>query len=104
MDLKSNINRIHSELTSVFENVSIFEKSSLKLGKYFEIEVNEKRKLRMIIPFKNIDEASQFEWMYFANPEDESSLVHRIADCGNIREQVIDIFVKDRFSDDYKNI
>lgn len=104
MDIRFNINKIDYDLSSKFNDVKILEKSSLKFGKYFEIEINESRMVKMIIPFKNIDGKSTFDWFYYSNPLDESSdLIPRYSNVGDITSHVIDIISNDRYSEDYKN-
>lgn len=102
MDIRFNINRIHSLLGDRFQDVSICEKTSLKFGKYFEIVINESKIIKMIIPFKNIDGKSKYSFYYFSNPTNEQSeLVERISDNENITSIVEDIFNNNRFSEDY---
>jgi hypothetical protein len=102
MDIRYNINRIHSLLSNKFDNVEILEKSSLKFGKYFEISIKESKELKMIIPFKNIDNAINFDFFYFSNPLVESSdLINRKSDVESINIIVEDILSNNRFSEEY---
>lgn len=102
MDIRYNINRIHSVLNESYENVEISEKSSLKFGKYFEISIKESKVVRMIIPFKNIDNVNNFEFYYLSNPINENSnLVTRTSDVESISRIVEDILANLRFSADY---
>ena len=102
MDIRYNINRIHSVLNESFVNVEISEKSSLKFGKYFEISIKESREVKMIIPFKNIDNVNNFEFYYLSNPINENSnLVTRNSDADSISKIIEDILLNDRFDKDY---
>ena len=102
MDIRYNINRIHSVLNESFVNVEISEKSSLKFGKYFEISIKESKEVKMIIPFKNIDNVNNFEFYYLSNPINENSnLVTRNSDVDSISKIIEDILSNDRFDKDY---
>jgi hypothetical protein len=102
MDIRYNINRIHSVLNESFENVEISEKSSLKFGKYFEISIKESKEVKMIIPFKNIDNVNNFEFYYLSNPINENSnLVTRNSNADSISKIIEDILLNDRFDKDY---
>ncbi len=102
MDIRYNINRIHSNLSDKYSDVQITEKSSLKFGKYFEIVVNESKALKMIIPFKNIDGQQNFEFYYYSNPTQESSdLITRNTSAENFVSVTEDIYRNNRFSEDY---
>jgi hypothetical protein len=102
MDIRYNINRIHSVLNESFVNVEISEKSSLKFGKYFEISIKESKEVKMIIPFKNIDNVNNFEFYYLSNPINENSnLVTRNGDADSISKVIEDILLNNRFDKDY---
>jgi hypothetical protein len=102
MDIRYNINRIHSVLNESFVNVEISEKSSLKFGKYFEISIKESKEVKMIIPFKNIDNVNNFEFYYLSNPINEkSNLVARNSDADSISKVIEDILLNNRFDKDY---
>ena len=102
MDIRYNINRIHYVLNESFVNVEISEKSSLKFGKYFEISIKESKEVKMIIPFKNIDNVNNFEFYYLSNPINENSnLVTRNSDADSISKIIKDILSNDRFDKDY---
>jgi hypothetical protein len=102
MDIRYNINRIHSVLNESFENVEISEKSSLKFGKYFEISIKESKEVKMIIPFKNIDNVNNFEFYYLSNPINENSnLVTRNSDADSISKVIEDILLNNRFDENY---
>lgn len=104
MNIKENINKIDYNLSLRFETYSISEKSSLKFGKYFEILVRESKDVRIILPFKNIDQTLESEWYYYSNPlNEDSSLVPRSSSPDSFVDQVNDIIENDRFSSDYKN-
>jgi len=102
MDIRYNINRIHSVLNESFVNVEISEKSSLKFGKYFEISIKESKEVKMIIPFKNIDNVNNFEFYYLSNPINENSnLVTRNSDADSISKIIEDILLNNRFDENY---
>jgi hypothetical protein len=102
MDIRYNINRIHSVLNESFANVEISEKSSLKFGKYFEISIKESKEVKMIIPFKNIDNVNNFEFYYLSNPINEkSNLVTRNSDADSISKVIEDILLNNRFDENY---
>ena len=102
MDLKVNINKVHSNLTNNYENVSIVEKNDKKFGNYFELSVKENNKdLKIILSKQNI-ENQKFNWSYYSNPLDENSyLVERTSDINSFIKDVEDIFEKNRFDSDY---
>ena len=100
-----NINKIHSDILSEFfkdGEVAILEKSNKKFGNFFEISViNGGKEVKMIIPRKEID-GDNFNWFYFSNPLNESSdFVERNSNIENIANDVRDIFIKNRFSEEY---
>lgn len=105
MDLRHNINKIHSDVTSLFfdQEIKIEEKSNLKFGKFFELSItNEGKELKTIIPFTTLDNTYNFNWSYFSNPLDENSvLVERSSSLDNFASDVKDIFEKNRFSKEY---
>jgi len=102
MDIRYNINRIHSLLSNKFDNVEILEKSSLKFGKYFEISIKESKELKMIIPFRNIDGRINFDFFYLSNPLVENcDLINRKSDVESINIVVEDILSNNRFSEEY---
>jgi Fe-S cluster biosynthesis and repair protein YggX len=75
MSLKFNVNKIHSDLSSSFEEVEISEKSSLKWGNHIELLINENKvQLRAIISKRNL-ENKDFNWAYFSNPEDDHPML-----------------------------
>ena len=102
MDLKVNINKIHSDLTNGYEDVSIVEKTDKKFGNYFELSVKENNKdLKIVLSKQNI-ENQKFDWSYYSNPLDENSyLVERSSDINSFIQDVEDIFEKSRFDSDY---
>jgi hypothetical protein len=104
MDIKSHINKIHFDLSSTFDEVTIQEKSSLKFGSYFEISnISEGKELKMIITKKDIESPS-FNWFYLANPLNESSdLIERTSDINNISIHAKEIVTKNRFNEEYLN-
>ncbi len=102
MNLRTNINKIHSDLTSRFNDVSLLEKSNVSLGNYFEISIVENNKnLKIILSKKSIDN-DNFSWCYFSNPDNElSTLVERQSNVNNFVHIVEDIFEKNRFDSEY---
>lgn len=101
MEIKKNINKIHSGLQNEFSDVSITEKSAKNFGNHFEIVVNESElKLKAIISNKNL-ELDTFNWSYLSNPNDEESLVERVSSVENFVKDIRDIFTKKRFDSDY---
>jgi hypothetical protein len=104
MDLKYNINKIHSDLISQFytNDVKIKEKSNLKFGKYFEISIiKEEKEFKAILPMSSLNNYT-FEWSYYSNPLNEDShLVERSSSIDTFSSEVKNIFDKNRFSKDY---
>ena len=102
MNLKTNINKIHSDLLTRYNDVTITEKSNKKFGNYFEISVNETSKTLKMIVTKQSIESDNFDWTYYSNPEDDNSvLVERNSNLSNFLNTVEDIFEKNRFDSDY---
>ena len=101
MEFKSNINKIHSDLLANFGDVQIVEKSSLEFGEYFEIRVNEDSKQLLMVINKRVLESTNFNWMYYANPNEMTSPVERNSNVSDVIEDVKDIFEKNRFDSDY---
>jgi hypothetical protein len=102
MNIRDNINKIHSDLLNDFEQVSIFEKSNLEWGNYFELEISESNKLvRLIISRKEL-ENKKFNWKYYSNPKgDLSYIVERESTVDNFSIVIKEIFEKNRFDSDY---
>lgn len=103
MGLRTNINKIHTELKDKFDEVYVKEKYSQEFGNYIELSVNENnRTLKSII--KKVDLVNnQFEWRYYSNPNFENStLVERTSTTDNFTKDVLDIFEKNRFDSEYK--
>ena len=102
MNLKENINRIHYLFTETFQEVSLQESSDKKTGKYFTIDaLYEGKKIKMKINFSDLEFAN-FKWQYLENPLNESSsFIERQSSVDSILEDVLDIFNKNRFSEDY---
>lgn len=102
MDIHYNINKIDTVLKENFNDVEIKQKSSLKFGNYFEISVNETKQVKIILPYKNIDNKKNFEFFYFSNPVNENSeLISRTTDVQNINFVIRDIINNNRFSEEY---
>lgn len=103
MSLRVNINRIHADLISTCQEVSIQEKSSIDRGEYVEISaVKESKELIMIISKRDL-ENEQFNWKYYSNPNKREFLVERNSSALTIINDVEDIFEKNRFDSDYIN-
>jgi hypothetical protein len=102
MDIRFNINRIDNLLKEKFQSVEIKEKSSKEFGNYFEISIKESKEVKLILPYKNIDNKINFEFYYFSNPMNESSdLIPRSSDVENINFVISDILNNNRFSEEY---
>jgi hypothetical protein len=102
MSLRDNINKIHVDLLNNFSDVSILEKTSLELGNYFEITINESSKSVKAVISKIELEKKGFNWKYYSNPSDINSfLVERNSNIDNFTEIVKDIFEKNRFDVEY---
>lgn len=101
MSLKTNINKIHSDLSSIFDNVEVFEKSSLEFGEYVELKaVNENKELVMIVTKRQL-ENDKFNWSYYSNPIKKDFLVERVSTVDGLLSDIKDIFEKNRFDSDY---
>jgi hypothetical protein len=102
MDIRFNINKIDTILKENFTKVDISEKSSINLGKYFEIIVTESKVVKILLPFKNIDGQINFEFFYYANPLNESStLIPRMTNLQLLTETIKDIISNNRFDQEY---
>jgi hypothetical protein len=101
MNLRSNVNRIHSDLNSVYESVKIEEKSNRELGNFVELVINEGKK-QLVVKIKKYElEKDVFGWNYLSNPDDISTVVERVSNLNNFILDVQDIFEKNRFDSDY---
>lgn len=101
MSLKLNANKIHSDLLLKFENVTVEEKSSLKIGSYLDFNVlHEGKKLNFIVAKQNL-ENDKFSWSYYSNPDKKDHLVERNSTVNGIIDDITDIFEKNRFDSDY---
>jgi hypothetical protein len=104
MSLRQNINKVHFDLQNKFEEVTITEKSDLKLGNYFELSILEGNKEVKVILRKTEVEKNVFEWSYFSNPLNESSdLVERISKLEMFSTDIQEVLEKNRFDTDYLN-
>ena len=104
MSLRQNINKVHFDLANRFEEVTITEKSNLKLGQYFELSILESNKEVKIILTKTEVEKGVFNWSYFSNPLNESSdLVERTSKLEMFSLDIQEILDKNRFDSDYLN-
>ena len=102
MELKYNINKIHSDFLSNFEEVRIDEKSDKKFGNYFLISaINEGKEVKLILTKKSV-ESGNLDWSYYSNPlKEDSILVERTSSIANITIDVKDIITKNRFDEEY---
>jgi len=101
MSLKTNANKIHSDLTSLYESVKIEENSNRELGNFVEFRVVENNK-ELILTIKKYElEKDTFNWSYLSNPEDTNSIVERVSNINNFLSDIKDIFEKNRFNQDY---
>lgn len=104
MNLKQNINELHSNVLQHFKDCTISEKSSMNYGNYFEFVIksnSNERKVKAIIPKKNI-ESKIFEWSYYSNPNDlDSHLIERVSNISKFSDDINDIFENSRFDRDY---
>ena len=102
MDLRHNINKVHGDLTTIFGEVTISEKSSLELSNYFELSILENNKEVKVLIKKTEIENVNFSWKYYANPLNESSdLVERTSSIHTFSTDIKDIFEKNKFNSDY---
>jgi hypothetical protein len=102
MDIRSNINKLDTILKDNFQNVKIENKSTKKFGNYFEIIVVESKEVKIILPYKNIEGKSTFEFYYYSNPlNEESDLICRDCNIENINLVVKDIIDNNRFDKEY---
>lgn len=102
MDIKHNINKIHSDLLIRFDSVKIEEKSNHKFGNYFELTASKGgADVKMVISKRDI-ENDTFRWSYYANPLNENSdLVERTSNVHNMYQDVEDIVENNRFNKEY---
>jgi hypothetical protein len=110
MNIKSNANKIHNDMLSKFgdENVKVRAEETFNsmFGNYVEFSItNENKLLKFIISKKDLNN-SIFTWRYYDNPNSEKiSLVERSSSVDTLLNDIVDIFEKNRFSEDYiKNI
>jgi hypothetical protein len=101
MKLKENVNKVHSSLQSIFNDVKIVEKSDLKFGSYIELSITEGNVNLIAKISKSNLEFDKFNWIYLSNPTDETSLVERNSSVDTFTDDVKDIFNKNRFDSEY---
>jgi hypothetical protein len=100
MGFKENVNKIHSDLTSKYD-VKIEEGQS-KQGNFIKFSIKEDKKELLVSIYKSSLEKNHFDWVYDSNPLNENNdLVERSSTIDGFISDVIDIFEKNRFSDDY---
>ena len=103
-NMKYNINKLHSLLITNFEDVSLVEKSNKQFGNYFEISVKEDKEVKIIVTKKDL-ENQNFDWKYYSNPINESSLlIERYSSIDSITSDIKDILFKNRFDEEYLKI
>ena len=101
MSLKTNANKIHSDLTSLYEGVKIEENSNRELGNFVEFRVVENNKELVLSIRKYELEKDIFNWSYLSNPKDANSVVERVSNINSFLSDIKDIFEKNRFEQDY---
>ncbi len=102
MNLKQNVNKLHSELNQIFSEVNISENFDNNSGEYVQLVVkNENKQLKLNISKREL-EKNTFNWSYFSNPLLEGSdLVQRTSTVSSFLTDIKDIFEKNRFSEEY---
>ena len=101
MSLKTNVNKIHSDLTSLYESVKIEENSNRELGNFVTFRVIESNK-ELILTIKKYElEKDIFNWSYLSNPNENKSVVERVSNINSFLSDIKDIFEKNRFDQDY---
>jgi hypothetical protein len=101
MNLRANVNKIHADMISVFEDVQISEKSSKDRGEYLEfVTVNEKKELVILVSKKELS-SDNFNWSYYSNPLKKTHLVERKSNVNDMIKDIQDIFEKNRFDSEY---
>lgn len=105
MDLKFNINKIHSNLLmieNIGETVTINEASDKDFGSHFIITAIHNGITAKVIIEKADLESTRFRWRYMSNPNDKScGLVERTSTTDGFVADLIDVFHKRRFDSDY---
>ena len=101
MSLKTNANKIHSDLTSLYEGVKIEENSNRELGNFVVFRVVENNKELVLSIRKYELEKDIFNWSYLSNPKDSNSVVERVSNINSFLSDIKDIFEKNRFDQDY---
>jgi hypothetical protein len=101
MDIRYNINKLDTNLKDCFDSVNIESKSKKEFGNYFEILISESKYVKIILPYKNI-ENSTFDFYYYSNPLNENSeLICRNSNIENIGLTIKDIIDNNRFDKEY---
>jgi hypothetical protein len=105
MDLRENINKIHSNLLlleNIGETVTIKENSCKEFGNHFVITAEYNGMTAKVIIEKTEVEAPAFRWRYYSNPNDETTgLVERNSTINGFVHDLIEVFNKKRFDSDY---
>lgn len=105
MDLKSNINKIHSDLLmleNIGETVVVSEGSSKDFGNHFVITAEYEGLIAKVIIEKAEIESTSFIWRYLSNPLDQTvGLVERKSTLDSFVSDLIEVFQKKRFDSDY---
>ncbi len=97
---KENINKIHFDLSSQFENVTIEEKANRTFGNYVKIGVSNGLELTAMVEKVSIDNDT-FRWFYLSDPTNEESIVERKSNIHTFTKDVVEIFENKRFDQDY---
>jgi hypothetical protein len=96
-----NINKIHYLLTESFGDVSVKEESNREYKEFFSISlVKENKNLKMFITKRELSN-NDFNWFYLSNPLDNNSIIERRSSIFSLKNDIDDIFSKNRFDSDY---
>jgi hypothetical protein len=112
-EIKTNINKIDSDLKNLFENVYIYERNKGNQF-YFEIKANsefynesktELKRIEIRSFISKIDILKEnITWFYSSNPLDESSTwVERTSNINHIAQDMYDVIIKGRMDENYFN-
>lgn len=100
MGFRENVNKIHSDLLSIYD-VKVEEGQS-KQGNFIKFSIKEDKKELLVSISKSSLEKNYFDWVYDSNPLNENNdLVERSSTIEGFISDVIDIFEKNRFNEDY---
>lgn len=109
--IKEKINKIDYDLKTLFESVSIFEKSK-KSDYYFEINASSTfnidgedkiASIKFNISKPDLNQ-NNIKWKYFSNTNDENSeIIERISSVDTLAKDVFETISKKRMSSEYLN-